>query len=75
MDSDKSNLWMMAICCGLPLILIIFGAGSLGGGKWVVFAFLAVAVLGYMAMRSREKKDEVREAEWSDKSQSHEKKN
>lgn len=60
MDHDnkgmKSMMWMMAICCGLPLILFLFvGAGGIAAGasKWLVFGIIALMVVAHIFMMRR----------------------
>lgn len=55
-NKDKgmgSMMWMMIICCAVPLVLILlFGLGgkSLGGPNWIVFGGVAVMLLVHFFM-------------------------
>ena len=52
----KSMMWMMAICCGLPLVLFLFvGAGGIAAGasKWLVISILGVMVIAHVFMMRR----------------------
>jgi membrane protein implicated in regulation of membrane protease activity len=55
---NKSMMWMMAICCGLPLLLILFvggGGKALGTSTWVVFGGMAVMILAHFFMMGKHK--------------------
>lgn len=57
---NKSMMWMMAICCGLPLLLILFvggGGKALGTSTWVVFGGMAVMILAHFLMMGRSHKN------------------
>lgn len=55
-DNDtgtKSMLWMMAICCGLPVVLLlIFGGGgsALGASPWAIIGIVGVMVGTHLFM-------------------------
>ena len=54
----KSMMWMMVICCAVPLVLIVFlGAGgkALGAPTWIVLGGIAVMVVGHFFMMGRHK--------------------
>jgi hypothetical protein len=62
-ESMKSMIWMMVICCAVPLVLILlFGAGAkvLGAPKWVVLGGIAVMVVAHFLVmgKSREHSNE-----------------
>ena len=47
-DMHKGMLWMMVVCCGVPLVLVlVFGAGgtALGAPAWVMFGFVAIMLV------------------------------
>lgn len=49
----KSMMWMMAICCGVPLILFLFiGTGGIAAGasKWLVIGVIALMVVAHVFM-------------------------
>ncbi len=56
--NEKQNhlmMWMMVICCALPLVVLLFvsgfgGAALFSGGylSWVIFGGLALACIGMM---------------------------
>lgn len=63
----RSMMWMMAICCALPLVLIlIFGAGgkAIGAPSWIIFGVVAVMMIVHFLMMGRSHKD-------SDEDQNH----
>lgn len=44
-DGHKGMMWMMAICCGLPILFILASGASgkaLGAPTWAVFGGIAV---------------------------------
>ena len=52
----KSMMWMMAICCGLPLVLFLFvGAGGIatGASKWLVIGIVALMIIAHVFMMRR----------------------
>ncbi len=52
-------MWMMAICCAVPLLLIfVFGAGgrALGAPSWIIFGGVAVMVIAHFFMMGRSHK-------------------
>ena len=58
-DHDNNNkgmgsmMWMMLICCAMPLIVILFlgtGAKALGASSWVIFGGVAVMLLAHFFM-------------------------
>lgn len=52
----KSMMWMMAICCGVPLVLFLFiGAGGIatGASKWLVLGIVALMVVAHIFMMRR----------------------
>jgi cell division protein FtsW (lipid II flippase) len=59
--SMKWMMWMMAICCGLPILFILlFGVGSvaLGASKWVVLGVMALMLLAHLFMMRKHKHDD-----------------
>ena len=56
---NNSMMWMMAICCAVPLLLIfVFGAGgrALGAPSWIIFGGVAVMVIAHFFMMGRSHK-------------------
>ena len=55
-------MWMMAICCGLPLLLFLFvgtGGIAVGASKWLVIGIIAVMVIAHVfIMRKGHKHDD-----------------
>ena len=67
----KSMMWMMVICCAVPLLLIVFlGAGgkALGAPTWVVLGGIAVMVVAHFFMmgKSHKQHNEKNEIEGKD---------
>ena len=65
--SGNGIMWMMAICCGLPILFILVsGAGgkALGAPTWVIFGGVMVMLaVHFFAMRKPHKHaDEKKEA-------------
>ena len=56
---DKRMMWMMALCCAIPLILIFtFGVGGQASGapSWVVFGGIAAMVAAHFFMMGKSHK-------------------
>ena len=56
--NNKSMMWMMVICCAVPLVPILFvgGAGkALGGSSWVVFGGITAMILAHFFMMGKHK--------------------
>ena len=56
--SNKSMMWMMVICCAVPLLLIAlfgFGGKAFGASTWVIFGGVAAMVLAHFLMMGRHK--------------------
>ena len=57
----KSMMWMMVLCCALPLLFIVFfGAGgrALGASTWVIIGGIIVMVgIHWFMMRGHGKSD------------------
>ena len=52
----KSMMWMMVICCAVPLALILFfgvGGKALGAPTWVVFGGVAVMIAIHLFMMNK----------------------
>lgn len=71
-DNDKgmkSMMWMMVICCAVPLLLIlVLGAGgkALGAPTWIVFGGIAVMVIAHFLMMGKSHKHSGDEHEMQD---------
>jgi hypothetical protein len=50
---DSGMMWMMAICCGLPLLILLFAGGSLSSSGYFWPALVGVMVVAYLAMMWR----------------------
>lgn len=55
-DGHNAMMWMMAICCGLPVLLVLVVPAALSGGRpsnpmW--WAIAGVAVLAMCALMMR----------------------
>lgn len=58
---NSSTMWMMAVCCGLPVFLIvIFGVGgkSLGVSTWVIIGVLAITAIAHFFLMGRSRKED-----------------
>ncbi len=61
-DNNKgmgSMMWMMVVCCAIPLVLIlVLGVGSRASGtpSWVVFSGVAVMLFAHFFMMRRSHK-------------------
>jgi len=68
----KSMMWMMAVCCLAPLVLIFalgFGSKTLGFSPWIiaVAAIAVVAVCFFAAKKPRENSKNESEAKSEEK--------
>lgn len=56
----RTMMWMMTICCALPLILILlFGAGGKAQGvpSWVVLGTIVLMIISHFFMMRRSNRD------------------
>ena len=65
-DSSNDHLghmmWMMVICCGFPLILILLGINLAGPIRWLVLLTMLVFCLAhFFLMKKNHKKHDSRE--------------
>ena len=61
-------MWMMAICCGLPILLILFfGAGglALGASIWIVLGAMALMIVLHLLLMRRHKHNDKKDGEHS----------
>ena len=63
MKHDNGMMWMMVLCCALPLVLIfVFGAGgrALGAPTWLILGGIGVMTLlhFFMMCKSHKHSDE-----------------
>ena len=62
-DNDKgmkSMMWMMVICCAVPIVLILFlGAGgkAIGAPTWVILGAVALMVAAHLFMMRKSHKN------------------
>ena len=53
----KSMMWMMVICCALPLLLVfVFGLGggkAVGAPSWLIWGGIGVMVLAHFFMMGK----------------------
>jgi len=59
-EGTKSMMWMMALCCAVPLIFIfIFGVGgeALGAPVWIVFGGIALMAIFHLFIMKRSHKN------------------
>ena len=72
----KGMMWMMVICCAIPLVFIlVLGAGGkeLGASTWVILGGVAVMVLAHFFMMGKSHKHsdgEAKNKDTKDKSKS-----
>ncbi|MFA6392672.1 MAG: hypothetical protein WCW54_01100 [Candidatus Paceibacterota bacterium] len=66
--NGKGMMWMMMICCALPIVLLlIFGvgssAGNSGNSKWIIFIGIGVMVIFHLFMMRKSHKNSSEETE------------
>jgi len=61
-------MWVMMICCALPLLILGFGLGgkALGASTWVIFGGVAVMIVAHFYMMGRSHKRSDAEQEIAD---------
>ncbi len=66
-DKDDSwMMWMMVICCAIPLILLLilgFGGKNLGASNWLVLGGVGLMVLFHFLIMGKSHKSHRRENE------------
>ena len=66
---SNSMMWMMVICCAIPLLLIlVLGSGgkALGTPTWIVLGGVAVMVVAHFFMMGRSHKHSDEEPSTTD---------
>ena len=46
-------MWMMLVCCALPLVILIFAGGKLSSGGYFWPILIGIFVVGHLAMMFR----------------------
>lgn len=46
-------MWMMVICCMLPLVLLFFGGGTLFSGGYFLPILIGILIIGHLWMMFR----------------------
>ena len=59
-DQNETMMWIMVLCCTMPIILILLGTGGLALDipKWVILGGIAVILIGYMFIKISHKSDD-----------------
>lgn len=52
-------MWVMMICCAVPLLIVLFGLGgkAFGAPTWIVLGGVAVMLIAHFWMMSKKHKD------------------